>query len=383
MVETLRRVRSSPRALNRRVVMFAPSLAEPGGANRRARLLAEGLYGRGWEVLVVARAGTARRLAAQRRPGFLVVEVPGFSSRALGAALYSLLAVPLGLYWGARGAAYLSIQLSATSSVGGLCATICRRRFLAATSTSGRLAEANLLRARGVGRVRRFLLERSTLLLVQTEEACRELAPVVPKCRLAVLPNPVECPGFAPLNGDPNVLYTGRLAEEKNLLRLLDAWKVVLAKLPNARLTLAGRGGGYRSIEDVLRSTVEADPVLRATVTFAGWVTDVQAILRRHDVFVLPSLSEGMSNSLLEAASVGRVVVASDIPANRAVLGEDYPLLFPAEDTNSLGTALLAALCDDAMQRASVEALAKHVDEFRLDRILDRLEGWLLGVHSP
>ncbi len=89
-----------------------------------------------------------------------------------------------------------------------------------------------------------------------------------------------------------------------------------------------------------MRHRVSDDPVLPHSVTFTGWVADVAPLLAGSDVYVLPSLAEDMSNSLLEACAWGRVVVASDIASNRAVLGNDEPLLFIAGDTLSLVEAL-------------------------------------------
>ena len=74
-----------------------------------------------------------------------------------------------------------------------------------------------------------------------------------------------------------------------------------------------------------------------------GWVPSVEPYYRANDVFVLPSREEGMSNALLEACAHGRVVVASDIPPNRAVLGDDYPLLFPVGSIEALADRLLTA----------------------------------------
>jgi glycosyltransferase involved in cell wall biosynthesis len=185
----------------------------------------------------------------------------------------------------------------------------------------------------------------------------------------------------SPLSGAPNVLFIGRLSKEKDLERLLDAWPVVIGDRPDASLTLAGGGGAYRSMESILKQRVSSDPVLSSSVVLSGWVEDVSALLSANDVFVFPSLSEGMSNALLEAAAAGRVIVASNIPANRAVLGDDYPLLFEAGDTDALGRALRSAITDEKVRASARDRLALRIDSFSERRIVDRVEGMVEGAY--
>jgi glycosyltransferase involved in cell wall biosynthesis len=81
-----------------------------------------------------------------------------------------------------------------------------------------------------------------------------------------------------------------------------------------------------------------------------------------------------MSNSLLEACAWGRVVVASDIPANREALGDDYPLLFPAGDAAALARALLRSFDDADARRAARTRVTARAEELSLDRAVERLE---------
>jgi glycosyltransferase involved in cell wall biosynthesis len=134
-------------------------------------------------------------------------------------------------------------------------------------------------------------------------------------------------------------------------------------------------------VEQELKTTVEADTVLGTTVEFTGWVEDVTQYLRRTDVYVFPSLEEGMSNALLEACAWHRVIVASDIPPNRAVLGDDFPLLFRAGDPDALAAALRRALTDDAMRQESQRQLDTRLRESSADEVIKRLET-LIAPHE-
>ena len=134
-----------------------------------------------------------------------------------------------------------------------------------------------------------------------------------------------------------------------------------------------GAGGEYRSVEDELRAMIAADEALRRTVDLPGWVADVGEFLRQADVYVFPSLSEGMSNALLQACAWHRVVVASDIEANRAILGEDYPLLFRAGDWVSSRRRSKRRSTTGLRQNA-VAHIVGRLPTFYVDAVLDRLE---------
>lgn len=358
----------------RRIVIFTPSRYERGGSARRSRLLCAALAERGWDVRVVSKADPLRWFVVHRTGNVTVLEVPGFRSRLVGSVLFLGVGIPVGIVWGLRASIFLGVQLASPALAAAVCGTMLRRPFAAMATTSGTFSEAAYIMASRSAPLRRHLLGRAEFLVAQTQQASKELTPLVGRDRVVVIPNPVEPVDAPPLNGVPRVVYTGRLSAEKDLLRLLDAWRAIVDELPTARLTLVGDGGFYRPVEEELRAAVAADPVLTRTVRFTGWIPDVSPYLAACDVYVLPSLTEGMSNSLLEACAWGKVVVASDIASNRAVLGEDYPLLFSAGDTGSLLGALRQALTDEAVRTASRHAVQARVREFSVDAVLGQLE---------
>jgi glycosyltransferase involved in cell wall biosynthesis len=329
---------------------------------------------RGWKVRAVTRAGSLNRFRLDRSANLTVLEVPGFSRRRLGGALFLAVAVPAGIVWGARGAAFIAIRLTSPATAAALCALLLRRPYLAFTTSSGECGELRyVLLARSLP-LRRWLLRRAALVVAQTAYAAAELELLVPSQHIAVLPNPVESVMPTPLIGKPHVVYSGRLSREKDLPRLLAAWQIVAGEIAGARLTLVGAGTTSTSIERALKATVDADPLLQRTVTFTGWVDDVGEYLRSADVYVFPSLEEGMSNALLEACAWGRVIVASDIPANRAVLGDDFPLLFRAGNTDELATALMRALLDDSLRVEAQRHVGLRIRASSKDVIAMRLE---------
>jgi glycosyltransferase involved in cell wall biosynthesis len=250
-------------------------------------------------------------------------------------------------------------------------------------STSGALSDAVHAFGQGAGRVRRALLSRSQWFVAQTEEGARELKAFVPPDRTVVVPNPVLPAPSTALDGRRCAAFSGRFSEEKDLFRLLEAWRSIAAKDHQARLLLAGAGGAYRSVERELRQAVASEDVLRRSVEFTGWVQDIGKVLKRANVYVFPSRSEGMSNSLLEACSWRRIVVASDIPANRAVLSDDYPLLFAAGNTEELLAALERAFDDPAVRAESLRRINSRLSEFSLNTVIGRLEDLIYAADRP
>lgn len=380
----------------RRIVIFGPGPGEPGGAPRRSQLLASGLAARGWTVYLLGRS-TSRQWFRLKRSGTLtVVEVPGFQRPRAGTVLFLACTVPLGTLLGWRGASLLSIQLVAPSTAAALCAAVLRRPYVAMATTSGaggevaHLLDANL-QPRGqwpaatyrVDRwLRRRLLSKASFVVAQNAAGARELSKVIAQQRIVVLPTPVEQVEAPPLHGRPRAVFVGRFSKDKDLLHLLEAWLVVVAQRPDARLTLVGDGGEHQSVEADLRRLVTEQEPLARTVTFTGWVEDVTPFLAGADIFVFPSLTEGMSNALLEACACGRVIVASDIPANRAVLEDDHPLLFRAGDVDALSRTLLLAFGDhrivaDARRRALASAA-----RFSIESVAEQLEHLLEQANS-
>ena len=132
----------------------------------------------------------------------------------------------------------------------------------------------------------------------------------------------------------------GRLAPEKGLRTLIDAWPAVRIAHPGARLTLIGEGPERPALEAQAR-TLGLTTGLDQAVEFPGAVDDATTALRDADLFVLPSKEEGMSIALLEAMALGIPLVASSIPGNRRLISDfKHGRLAPPEDARRLGRVI-------------------------------------------
>lgn len=195
------------------------------------------------------------------------------------------------------------------------------------------------------------------------------------------IPNGVTAPAPAPagpacrrLELEPGgyVLFVGRLVPEKACDVLLRAF----AQLPSSvRLVLAGDSSFTDDYVATLHELAAAD----RRVVLAGYVygDDLRELYDNAAAFVLPSLLEGLPLTLLEAASYGVPVVASDIPPHREVVGTDAPghRLVPPGDVMALAAAIGATLTDPLRARSGALRLRDQVlDEYRWDDVTDRLE---------
>jgi glycosyltransferase involved in cell wall biosynthesis len=129
----------------------------------------------------------------------------------------------------------------------------------------------------------------------------------------------------------------GRLAPEKGLDTLLDAWPAVVAAFPKARLTLIGEGPERPSLKARVSRLGLAD-----AVELPGATDDPTRALRAADLFVLPSREEGMSIALLEAMALGLPLVATSIPGNRRLVQDfKHGRLVPPDDPAAFARAVI------------------------------------------
>jgi glycosyltransferase involved in cell wall biosynthesis len=135
----------------------------------------------------------------------------------------------------------------------------------------------------------------------------------------------------------PRAVFVGRLAPEKGLDTLLDAWPAVVAAFPKARLTLIGEGPERPSLEARVSRLGLAD-----AVELPGATDDPTPALRAADLFVLPSREEGMSIALLEAMALGLPLVATSIPGNRRLVQDfKHGRLVPPDDPAAFARAVI------------------------------------------
>lgn len=179
--------------------------------------------------------------------------------------------------------------------------------------------------------------------------------------------------------------YVGRLADVKNPLLLVRAFEALAAQLRSrdpalaARLKLALIGHG--PLAGVLREHLRHTPV-RDAVWMAGDRHDIPALMGTLDIYALPSIAEGISNTLLEAMASGLPAVATRVGGNsELVVDGESGNLVESEDLAGFTAALSAYVRDPELRtRHGAHARQRAVLRFGLDTMIDAYEDLYTGL---
>lgn len=142
----------------------------------------------------------------------------------------------------------------------------------------------------------------------------------------------------------------GRLSPEKGHILFLRAFRNVLSKLPETTALIIGDGQERKKLREFCATAGLADNVI-----FTGNVSNVSDYYQSMDILVIPSLSEGLPNVLLESMVLGIPVVASSVGGIPEVIDEDSGILVPPGDHVRLGKEIVNLLRD----RPRMEIISK------------------------
>ena len=176
----------------------------------------------------------------------------------------------------------------------------------------------------------------------------------------------------------------GRLVPVKNYPLLLEAISRI-SKERSIKLILVGDGPERGRLTDMAEKLG-----IRHLVEFAGHRDDVHSLLRTFDIFVLPSLSEGMSNTLLEAMAAEVAVLASDVGGNIEIIEPECSgLVFRSGDVDH-AVSQLSRLVENTSMRLSLARSGRRrvYEDFSVESMLNRYEAlygrvWKEVRHEP
>jgi glycosyltransferase involved in cell wall biosynthesis len=242
-------------------------------------------------------------------------------------------------------------------SLGLLARALLGRRLVVNPHACGPIGDIETLRRgrRVTGRIRlAAAVKMADAFVAISRDIRNELTSLgVDEKRIWEIPNGVDTGHFHPVDGASKrqlrqqiglpegwmVIYAGRLAPEKGIDVLIDAWPRVVRQRPDAQLTLVGAGSDLGD----LCNRVESLGIERS-VHFVGECSDVAPLLQAADAFVLPSKTEGLPVSLLEAMACGLPVVATQVGGSRQVLEDGVTGgLVPPNEPVALADKLLEA----------------------------------------
>lgn len=209
----------------------------------------------------------------------------------------------------------------------------------------------------------------------------------IPQDRLQVIYNGIAVDRFKAACGEHSERFTGnkkkslvaiaRLSPEKGISNLLKAVALIHRDLPDLQLEVAGEGPCHA---DLLREANQLG--IYEKVQFLGQVSDPAKVLGRGRVFALPSNSEGVSLTLLEAMAAGVPVVATSVGGTPEVLKNDKTgLMVPPQNPDELANAIKKLWLDDELRdRLSLAAAQRVSEQFDITRMAQEYNQLYQGI---
>jgi len=190
----------------------------------------------------------------------------------------------------------------------------------------------------------------------------------LPAESLVVIPNGIETDELLkiplrPIADPPRIFSAGRLYNVKGYDVLIRAFAQV--DRYNGKLVLAGDGpeaGALRQLADTLG--------VANRVEFLGYRDDIHGLLGQSDLYVTPSRSEGLSNSILEAMAAGVPVIATDVGGNRELL-EGAGRIVPPENPKSMAASITEAVKESEITMTlAKKARQRIIDHYTLNKVV-------------
>lgn len=338
---------------------------------------------RGWSGGQAQSLGLALALAARGEETHFVVQPGSKLAARMRSTHLPWEAMPLRGLIGLRSAGCLARRLrdigpdivhiheSASHVAAGMAARLAGKPKIVVTRRTERPLRGGWL---GVGKYRLWC---DRLICVSQAIKRRYLDGGLPEKLLTIIPDFVDCrhfdPAAAPARDSatpPTVLIVGQLSADKGHRVLLRAMREVIGRMPDARLRIVGEG------EEEPRLRAQARRLeLGARVEFAGFLPDVRSALAQTDVFVQPSLLEGLGLAVLEAMAMAKPVVVSNAGGlAESVADGETGLVVPAGEAGPLAEAILSLLENpDRARQMGAAGRERALTHFDRPRIVERI----------
>lgn len=354
-------------------------LPHVGGAERQLQQLAPRLRAHGFEILVITRHEDGL-LPFEEIDGVPVHRMRSFGPKKLAGAMFT--AAALAQLTRLKPDLVHAHEILTPSSIAELSKRINHHPIVIKLLRGGSRGDIFKLKRRRFWKSYFERLKRSVdAFITISSEIDEELESLnVPVDKRFFLPNGVDTVRHTPVSDDRKqqlraelslpvqatiAVYAGRLVPEKRVDHLLQVWGDMCTKFPQVHLLILGEGS--------------EEPRLKAMkvngVQFTGQVDDAGRYLQAADMFVLPSSTEGLSNSMLEAMSCGLPVLATTVGGAPDVIQHNVSgYLIPPDDLDSLQRGLDTLLADQSLRlELGAEARQRIVSDFSLDSVAERL----------
>jgi len=244
---------------------------------------------------------------------------------------------------------------------------------------AGKTGELHIENRRFYAPLFRRMLRKVDAFVALSDEIASELSGAgVPEKAIVKIPNGIDTDEFHPPgdaerletrkrfgvgSGETALCFVGRLSRQKGLGSLLEAVGRMQAPI---RLLIAGKGPEEKRLKNLSRKLK-----LENRVVFLGAIGNVKSVYAASDIFVLPSLYEGLSNALLEAMAMGLPCIATDVSGSNELIehGKSGLIVAPGDST-SLAEAIGILIEDEHLRRSLGHSARRRIEErYSLDSI--------------
>lgn len=173
------------------------------------------------------------------------------------------------------------------------------------------------------------------------------------------------------------ILSAGRLAKQKGYDTLIKTANLAKKQNKNWHFVVIGKG----KLEKKLKREV-TKLELSEYITFLGFQKNVLSFMKETDIFVLPSLYEGMPNAVLEAMSIGKCCITSNVNGNKELInnGNDGILIEPNRPKELFLAIDMIFSDEDLKNKIENNARLKISSNFTIDRMVKLTEEYLLSL---
>jgi glycosyltransferase involved in cell wall biosynthesis len=337
-----------------------------GGMERECALLAGELRDRGYDPVIVTEQLGLDAPRSETVDGVRIHRVRSSPRRSLVVQLLAAAQIAL-LVLRYRRAAFAIVRTTTLPAVlVGLLKKLRLVRFptLVTAETGGEADDVVALAQRPLFGISRALVSAHDRLNGICRANVRHLREYgFPEAKITFIPNGIDTSAWRTTQPPRSVrrfLFLGRLDPEKGIFELLGAFRRVHARHPDVRLTIAGEGPAGEQLRSEAGDGIE----------FAGRIPyeELGRVFEAHDCLVLPSYSEGMPLSVLEAAAHRRAMIITDVGDIRELFGDRIRII-PPRDADALAAAMEAAVADrnpvadydEVIARVSIESVTSRL----------------------
>lgn len=226
----------------------------------------------------------------------------------------------------------------------------------------------------------RYLFRAASGIILQTEES-KKFFPHKTLKKAVVLPNPLN-PLFLEevyqQERERKIVLVGRIDSNKNQRLAIRAFQRISNKFPEYKMEIWGTGEDYQALTEFVKEIGMEEKIL-----LLGATDNVKEKLKSADLYLLPSNTEGMPNSLMEAMALGLPVISTDCPCGgpkELIQDGINGLLVPVKDEEAMAQAMERVLGDDEFRNNLGRNAMKIRERLHPDKVNEQWEQYLSSL---